>query len=295
MYHGLINIYKEKGYTSHDVVAILRGVLKQKKIGHTGTLDPQAEGVLPVCLGKGTKLCDMLTDKDKIYQVVLRLGVETDTEDMTGTILKEYDTSMLEEERVREVIKSFIGKQLQIPPMYSAIKVNGKKLYQLAREGITIEREGREIEIYRIEILKMELPYVTMEIECSKGTYIRSICRDIGAKLSVGGAMEELVRTKVSSFLIKDSLKLEQVKEIAEQGELESFISPVDIPFLEYPKVVIEEKYDKWLLNGNKLKGSWFVLQKTDSLVRVYDARNEFIGLYEWESSDLKPHKLFLG
>ena len=295
MYHGLINIYKEKGYTSHDVVAILRGVLKQKKIGHTGTLDPQAEGVLPVCLGKGTKLCDMLTDKDKIYQVVLRLGVETDTEDMTGTILKEYDTSMLEEERVREVIKSFIGKQLQIPPMYSAIKVNGKKLYQLAREGITIEREGREIEIYRIEILKMELPYVTMEIECSKGTYIRSICRDIGAKLSVGGAMEELVRTKVSSFLIKDSLKLEQVKEIAEQGELESFISPVDTPFLEYPKVVIEEKYDKWLLNGNKLKGSWFVLQKTDSLVRVYDARNEFIGLYEWEGSDLKPHKLFLG
>ena len=295
MYNGLINIYKEKGYTSHDVVAILRGVLKQKKIGHTGTLDPQAEGVLPVCLGKGTKLCDMLTDKDKIYRVKLRLGVETDTEDMTGTILKESDTSLLEEESVRTVIESFVGKQLQIPPMYSAIKVNGKKLYQLAREGITIEREGREIEIYRIEILDMERPFVTMEIECSKGTYIRSICRDIGAKLSVGGAMQELVRTRVSSFYLTDSLKLEQVKDLLEKGNLESYISPVDTPFLGYPKVVVEETYDKWLLNGNKLKHNWFDLKPSDSLVRVYDARNEFIGLYEWEGLDLKPHKLFLG
>ena len=295
MYHGLINIYKEKGYTSHDVVAILRGVLKQKKIGHTGTLDPQAEGVLPVCLGKGTKLCDMLTEKDKVYQVVLRLGIETDTEDMTGTVLKESDTSGLEESKVREVIHGFIGKQLQIPPMYSAIKVNGKKLYQLAREGIVIERQGREIEVYRIEIIGMELPYVTMEIECSKGTYIRSICRDIGKKLSVGGAMQELVRTRVSSFYIKDSLKIEQVKELLEKGTLGTYISPVDTPFLGFPQVVIDEKYDKWLLNGNKLNSNWFSLQPTDSLVRVYDARNEFIGLYEWEKENLKPYKLFLG
>ena len=294
MYHGLINIYKEKGYTSHDVVAILRGVLKQKKIGHTGTLDPQAEGVLPVCLGKGTKLCDMLTDKDKIYQVKLRLGVETDTEDMTGTILKESDTLELEETKVEEVIKSFVGKQIQIPPMYSAIKVNGKKLYELAREGITIEREGREIEVYRIEIIKMELPYVTMEIECSKGTYIRSICRDIGRKLSVGGSMQELIRTKVSSFCINDSLKIDQVKELLEQGNIESYISKVDTPFLDYPKLIIDAQYDKWLLNGNKLKHDWFDLKPSGSMVRVYDARNEFIGIYMWEGLDLKPYKLFL-
>lgn len=295
MYNGLINIYKEKGYTSHDVVAILRGILKQKKIGHTGTLDPHAEGVLPVCLGKGTKLCDMLTEKDKIYQVRLKLGVETDTEDMTGTVLKQSDTSSLKEDEVRTVIESFVGKQMQIPPMYSAIKVNGKKLYQLAREGITIERAEREIEVYRIQILNMELPYVTMEIECSKGTYIRSICRDIGAKLSVGGAMQDLIRTRVSSFYIKDSLKLEQVKEFVEQGKLDSHIVPVDVPFLNYPKVVIEEKYDKWLRNGNKLKKEWFSFAPCDSFVRVYDAKNEFIGLYEWDALDLKPYKLFLG
>ena len=295
MYNGLINIYKEKGYTSHDVVAVLRGILKQKKIGHTGTLDPQAEGVLPVCLGKGTKLCDMLTEKDKIYQVRLKLGVETDTEDMTGTVLKQSDTSSLREEEVRTVIESFVGKQMQIPPMYSAIKVNGKKLYQLAREGITIERAEREIEVYRIQILNMELPYVSMEIECSKGTYIRSICRDIGAKLSVGGAMQDLIRTRVSSFYIKDSLKLEQVRELVEQGKLDSYIVPVDVPFLNYPKVVMEEKYDKWLRNGNKLKKEWFSFAPCDSLVRVYDAKNEFIGLYEWDALDLKPYKLFLG
>ena len=160
-------------------------LIKEKQEGHfRNRMQPaQAEGVLPVCLGKGTKLCDMLTEKDKIYQVRLKLGVETDTEDMTGTVLKQSDTSSLKEDEVRTVIESFVGKQMQIPPMYSAIKVNGKKLYQLAREGITIERAEREIEVYRIQILNMELPYVTMEIECSKGTYIRSICRDIGAKI----------------------------------------------------------------------------------------------------------------
>ena len=180
MYHGIINVYKEKGFTSHDVVAKLRGICKQKKIGHTGTLDPEAVGVLPVCLGSATKLCDMLTDKTKEYVAVLKLGVVTDTQDLTGTILEEHPVTVTEEQ-IREVIFSFQGDQLQIPPMYSALKVNGKKLYELAREGKEVERAARPITIHEIEILKEELPEITIRVSCSKGTYIRTLCHDVFA------------------------------------------------------------------------------------------------------------------
>lgn len=180
--NGIINVYKEKGYTSHDVVARLRGILKQKKIGHTGTLDPEAEGVLPVCLGKATKLCSMMEDTDKEYRVTMLLGVETDTEDMTGTVLKTSNVTCSESD-VYEACGKYIGNIEQIPPMYSALKVDGKKLYQLAREGKVIERKPRSITIYDIRILSCNLPEVTMNVRCSKGTYIRSLCRDIGADL----------------------------------------------------------------------------------------------------------------
>ena len=186
MINGVLNIYKEKGFTSHDVVAKLRGITKQKKIGHTGTLDPDAQGVLPVCLGKATKLCDMLTDKDKVYEAVLLLGKSTDTQDITGTVLEEKSISGLTEEAVRKCIQAFIGEQEQIPPMYSALKVNGKKLYELAREGIEIERKARRITIHDIEILEVNLPRVRMSVHCSKGTYIRTLCNDIGEKLGCG-------------------------------------------------------------------------------------------------------------
>ena len=169
---GVINIYKEAGYTSHDVVAKLRGILKQKKIGHTGTLDPQAQGVLPVCLGKGTKLCDLLADHDKEYEAVLRLGITTDTQVMEGTILKKSSVQVSEEE-VRTCILSFQGEQQQVPPMYSALKVNGKKLYELAREGKVVERKARPVTFHNIEVLWMELPKVKIRVQCSKGTYIR--------------------------------------------------------------------------------------------------------------------------
>ena len=170
--NGVINIYKEKGYTSHDVVAKLRGILHQKKIGHTGTLDPDAEGVLPVCLGRGTRLCDMLTDHEKEYEAVLLLGVVTDTQDTTGTVLHTSPVTVSEEE-VKACIQSFIGEQMQIPPMYSALKVGGKKLYELAREGIEVERKPRPVCFHEIEILEMELPRVRIRVRCSKGTYIR--------------------------------------------------------------------------------------------------------------------------
>ena len=200
MIHGVINVYKEQGFTSHDVVAKLRGIVGQKKIGHTGTLDPDAVGVLPVCLGRATKLCDMLTDKDKVYEAVMLLGVETDTQDTTGQILKSSETDEITEEQVRAAVLNFVGDYNQVPPMYSALKINGKKLYELAREGKTVERKSRKVQIHGIRILEMNLPHVRMEVDCSKGTYIRTLCHDIGEKLQVGGCMEELERTKVRPF-----------------------------------------------------------------------------------------------
>lgn len=175
MVNGILNVYKEKGYTSHDVVAKLRGIVGQKKIGHTGTLDPDAEGVLPVCLGRATKVCDMLTEKDKTYEAVLLLGKETDTQDISGTVLRVGETEGLTQEQVKDCVMSFVGEYDQIPPMYSALKVNGKKLYELAREGKTIERKSRKVEIKEIRILEMALPRVRMEVSCSKGTYILSL------------------------------------------------------------------------------------------------------------------------
>ena len=198
---GIIVIRKEKGYTSHDVVAKLRGILSMKKIGHTGTLDPEAEGVLPVALGKGTRLVDMLTDKEKTYEAVLRLGVVTDTQDMTGTVLEEHPVHVTEEQ-IQDTVNGFLGEQMQVPPMYSALKVNGKKLYELAREGKTVERKARPVFFYGIEIQKIALPLIKLTVTCSKGTYIRTLCNDIGEALGCGGCMESLVRTKVGLSLI---------------------------------------------------------------------------------------------
>ena len=234
MIHGIVIIHKEKGFTSHDVVAKLRGICGQKKIGHTGTLDPEATGVLPVCLGSGTKLCDMLTDKDKEYVTELLLGVETDTQDMTGTVLARHPVSV-SQEQVREAVLSFGGSYMQVPPMYSALKINGKKLYELAREGKEVERRAREVRIEEIEILQMQLPVVRLRVVCSKGTYIRTLCADIGQKLGCGGVMESLVRTRVGKFSLEEALTLEQLQELKDQGRLAEAVAPVESVFGSCP------------------------------------------------------------
>lgn len=202
-------------------MAKLRGIVGQKKIGHTGTLDPDAEGVLPVCLGRATKVCDMLTEKDKTYEAVLLLGKETDTQDISGTVLRVGETEGLTQEQVKDCVMSFVGEYDQIPPMYSALKVNGKKLYELAREGKTIERKSRKVEIKEIRILEMALPRVRMEVSCSKGTYIRTLCHDIGEKLGCFGCMESLLRTKVSRFELKSSLKLSEIQKKERKGSFQ--------------------------------------------------------------------------
>lgn len=298
MADGIINVYKEKGFTSHDVVAKMRGILKQKKIGHTGTLDPMAEGVLPVCLGKATKLCDMLTDKTKTYEAVLLLGKETDTQDVTGTVLAEYPVHR-EEEEIREAVLSFLGHYDQIPPMYSALKVDGKKLYELARAGKEVERKARPVEILEIRVDKIELPRVTMTVTCSKGTYIRTLCYDIGRKLGCGGCMESLTRTQVSGFCLEESLTLSQIEALRDEGTLGERILAVDKVFENYPAIVMKPEFDKLVHNGNPfLRNQGMESSVTvDGPVRVYDSENHFIGVYEpdRERNLLKPQMVFLG
>lgn len=282
MINGVINVYKEKGYTSHDVVAKLRGILKQKKIGHTGTLDPEAEGVLPVCLGRATKLCDLLTDKRKTYEAVLHLGIDTDTQDMTGTVLHRQEVTA-EEEKVRRCIMGFLGEQQQIPPMYSALKVNGKKLYELAREGKEVERKPRTVIFYEIEILDMNLPLLRFRVTCSKGTYIRTLCHDIGEKLGCGGCMESLLRTRVERFCAEDSLKLSQIEEEVRSGDFTRRIVTIEEMFSQCPQIIMPEEFDKMLHNGNAVPAEENMEDGTR--VRMYDSARRFIGLYEYTKS----------
>ena len=296
MKSGIINVYKEKGFTSFDVVAKLRGILKTKKIGHTGTLDPDAEGVLPVCIGRATKVCDILTDKDKVYEAVMLLGVETDTQDTSGEVLKELPVEV-SEEAVKEAILSFVGEYAQVPPMYSALKVNGKKLYELAREGKTVERKARNVQIFSIEILEMDLPRVRMSVHCSKGTYIRTLCHDVGQKLGCGGCMDKLLRTKVGVFELADTLKLAEIDALAREGLVEDRIISVDELFEDYTKVWMKQEFDVVVHNGNRVKKRMFEekLSSNAERLRVYDSKGEFIGIYEYseERSDFKPVKMF--
>lgn len=298
MIHGIINVYKEKGFTSHDVVAKLRGIVGQKKIGHTGTLDPDATGVLPVCLGKATKLCDLLTDKDKTYEAVMLLGMTTDTQDVTGRILEERSTETLTADKVREVIRSFIGDYDQIPPMYSALKVNGKKLYELAREGKVVERKARPVKILDIRIIEMDLPRVRMEISCSKGTYIRTLCHDIGEQLGCGGCMESLIRTRVSVFQIKDAKTLEEIGALKQEGMLEEILVPIDEMFPLYPKITVKDDWKVFAKNGNPLDEKMLKdadrqeadRQEADRQVRLYEESGKFIAIYQWKEKEKKYH-----
>lgn len=300
MINGVINIYKEKGFTSHDVVAKLRGILKQKKIGHTGTLDPDAEGVLPVCLGTATRLCDMLTDHEKEYVADFLLGYQTDTQDMTGTVLCERPV-VADEDMVRKAILSFLGKSEQIPPMYSALKVNGKKLYELARQGVEVERVPRPIEIKELEILKLEIPRVTIRVVCSKGTYIRTLCHDIGEKLGCGAAMSSLVRTRVGKFGISEARRLSEVEMLRDAEKLLTEVIRVDDIFKEYPEINVKREFQKKIDNGNAFDVEHVVNQEVwkqseDTMVRVYNEDKVFYGIFRYNSLEkhFTPYKMFL-
>ena len=313
MHHGMLTVYKEAGYTSSDAVARLRGILRMRKIGHTGTLDPDAEGVLPMCLGNATRICELIADREKEYLAVMRLGVVTDTQDMSGEILsqipeeqipaillqtnadvtaiakgnpelntdeiaeaiakgnpvlnadeaKEGDPEATAKEktedsvnrRIREAAAAFTGEIDQIPPMYSARKVNGKRLYDMARKGITVERKARRITIYSLDIEKIELPLVTMRVRCSKGTYIRTLCEDLGKALGTGAAMQSLLRTRVGQFTLQEARTLDELEHIAktEPEQLLPLIRPVDSFFVDLPAASCSPDALRLLKNGNTL------------------------------------------
>ena len=293
-YQGIIVIRKEKGFTSHDVVAKLRGILHMKKIGHTGTLDPDAVGVLPVALGKGTKLVDLITDKEKTYEAVLHLGITTDTQDMSGTVLEEKPVNATEEQ-VRETIAGFVGEQLQIPPLSSALKINGKKLYELAREGKTVERKARPVCFYQIEVLDIQLPVVQIRVTCSKGTYIRTLCHDIGQKLGCGGCMEQLLRTRVGRFSLEESHTLSEVEQAVSEGNVCKWIYPVENVLAEYPKIQADSYGDRLLQNGNPLSENLVDEQHKEGWVRMYASNGNFTGIFQWDEKKKKyyPVKMF--
>ena len=299
-YNGLINIYKEQGFTSNDVVAKLRGILKQKKIGHTGTLDPDAVGVLVVCLGTGTKLVEMLTDHDKEYIAVCSLGVTTDTQDMSGQILETCDVNVTREE-LRDAVKAFVGDYDQIPPMFSAIKQNGKKLYELAREGIEVERKARKINIDAITVLDdslLESDHIfTMEIKCSKGTYIRTLCHDIGLRLGCGAAMQHLTRTRVGAFSLDSAVTLQQVEELRDAGTLDDIIESPEYIFRDLDRIHVKDSARKLLENGNSFRRDNVINEdpagvndteyeeemfKDGNSFRVYSEDETFFGIYTY-------------
>ena len=300
---GILIVDKPTDWTSFDVIAKLRGILGTRKLGHSGTLDPMATGVLPVFCGGASKAVDLQLDHTKAYRAVLRLGARTDTGDSTGTVLETAPVTAGERE-LQAVLPQFVGKQMQVPPMYSAIKLNGQPLYKLAREGVTVERKARPIEIYSITYggSPAENEYV-LDVTCSKGTYIRTLCNDIGEKLGCGACMEYLVRTRVSDFQIEDAKTLQEIETIMKSGKIEEILYPIDTVFKNLPQIHSRKDSTALLYNGNKLPLP--VIAEAETIEhtlasfykedRVYDNANHFVGIYEYRTADrlFKPVKLF--
>ncbi|MCH5252349.1 MAG: tRNA pseudouridine(55) synthase TruB [Lachnospiraceae bacterium] len=296
---GILNIYKEKGYTSHDVVARLRGILKVKKIGHTGTLDPDAVGVLPICVGKATKVCDLLTSQDKTYLAKVRLGITTDTLDMSGTVQKSRPVSVTSEQ-LESALKAFTGEISQIPPMYSAIKVNGKKLYELARKGEVIDRKPRTVTIYEIKLMDDYLTKdeFTILVTCSKGTYIRTLCADIGEMLGCGAIVKDLERIRVGDFHMEHSMTLGMVERFCEKSSPEKLLKPIDSLFEQYAACRVSGEGLHFLANGNPVAPSFCDYAAGEGeTVRMYDEQGEFYALYQYSGKNkrYKVVKMFHG
>ena len=297
MINGVINVYKEVGYTSRDAVSRLTGILRQRKIGHTGTLDPAAEGVLPMCVGSATKLCEFLTDHKKQYIAIMKLGIATDTEDTTGEITEKTEFSPewyeenLSNENLIKIMNSFIGKQLQTPPMYSAKRVNGKRLYEIAREGKVIERKPCEITIYGIEIKNIDIinREITIIVDCSKGTYIRTLCKDIGEALGCKAAMKNLLRTRTGDFYLENSYKLDEIEKIVKENRLSEIVIPVEDIFKDLKRVDVTGQANVLLENGGILKAETIrsaynnISIKNDEKVRMYNKEGKFKAIYSYD------------
>lgn len=290
--NGILNIFKPMGMSSFDVVRVVKKVAKTGKVGHTGTLDPEATGVLPICIGRATKIIDYIMDSEKVYEVTFKLGIRTTTYDLEGEVLEERDTSNLSDNDILNVIKEFIGEYTQVPPMYSALKQNGVRLYELARKGIEVEREGRLINIYNIEDINIDNPYVSMKVTCSKGTYIRSLCYDIGEKLGVFATMTKLNRSKTSVFSQENSININDLTE----ENIENYVITMEEALNKYESITVYGKYTKLLINGVRVADNRFTKDKVINsvLYRVYDENKNFIGLGKRNNFGFKIEKLLI-
>lgn len=293
---GIICVNKPQGFTSFDVIAKMRGILKMKRLGHAGTLDPMATGVLPVFAGRATKACDILPDHDKTYEAGFQLGITTDTQDVTGTVTKERPASVATEQ-LEQLLESFRGEIMQVPPMYSAVSVGGKRLYDLARKGIEVEREARAVTIYSLEITEFDETEQsgTLKVSCSKGTYIRTLINDIGEAFGCGGIMTSLVRTAACGFTLADCVTLEQLQEAADSGgNFTEFVRPIESVFEELPSVRLSPAQERMYRNGVKLDLNRIKLDKNAERAAVY-GESGFIGtaVPDRENGILRVHKNF--
>ncbi len=290
--NGVLNIFKPKGMSSFDAVRIVKKVAGTGKVGHTGTLDPEATGVLPICIGKATKIIDYIMNSEKVYEVTLKLGIRTTTYDLEGEVLEEKDCNHLTDVEILQAVNSFIGEYSQVPPMYSALKQNGVRLYELARKGIEVEREGRLITIYNIEDIKINNPYISMKVSCSKGTYIRSLCYDIGEKLGVFATMTELNRAKTSLFSQEESININDLT----KENINEYILSMEEALEKYDKIIVRGKYVNLLINGVRVGDNRFTNDKVinQKLYRVYDEENNFIGLGKKNDLGFKIEKLLI-
>ena len=297
MKDGVLLVNKPSGFTSFDVIAKLRGILKERKLGHGGTLDPNVTGILPVFVKKATRACDICPVQDKKYTASFRLGISTDTQDIWGKVVSQKEPER-DIEKIKQTILSFIGNQKQLPPMYSAIKVNGKRLYDLAREGIEVERQARDITVYEINFLgKIAEDEYEFDIFCSKGSYVRTICNDIGEKLGCGAAMTSLERTSALGFDLENAHSLDEIQKASDDGEIDKWILPIESVFKPYPQIILNEKQTKMYKNGVALSPDRVFGIGEDELYRVFGFDKNFIGLGKLnrEKEEFKTYKMFLG
>jgi tRNA pseudouridine55 synthase len=281
--NGIVNVLKPPGMTSHDVVYFIRRTFKIKKVGHTGTLDPEAAGVLPVCIGKATKAVQYITDKHKRYRANIKFGIVTDTYDKYGQTIQNNSPCVVEQRSLEDVLENFRGTLSQKPPIYSALKVKGKKLYQYALQGEKVEIKERTIDIYELKLVAMSgADEAILDIHCSKGTYIRSLCHDIGQKLGCGAHMSQLIRLSSTPFSIESSKTLEEIEKAAAENRLSEIIEPIEILFKDYKKLSIKPTAMKSILNGCPLYAQG-IMQDIDELqigenIRIY-GEEELIGI----------------
>lgn len=300
--HGVLPVYKPAGMTSHDVVAKVRKIIGLKRIGHTGTLDPAVTGVLPLCLGRATRIVEYLQDLPKEYEAELIIGLSTDTQDLSGAIIEKAERVVLTSEQIIQAVNSFLGEIEQIPPMYSAVKVDGKRLYQLAREGIEVKRQPRKVQIYKIEMLKINLadvyPRIKFTVLCSKGTYIRTLCVDIGRSLGYPSVMAELIRTQSGNMTLDQCLTLQEIEEAHLKGNLGSAVIPADQALKHLSAYVVPAATGRQASQGQSFSASMLTPlshqpQQEKTAVRLYDESRRFVGLFKIEGNKVIPHKIF--